>query len=275
MELLEGQTLRSRIEASPLPLSTVLDYAVHIGRGLAAAHDRGIVHRDLKPENIFVTRDGQIKLLDFGLATETTADSADGPTRPPQTEHGMLLGPPVTCRRNKPRRADRRAADIFSFGCVLYEMVSGRRAFMGDSRIETLHAILKEHPPDLSSLRADLPPTLDRVIRRCLEKAPESRFQTARDLVFALESLADGSERRLSTAATTPPPRPANRWTTAAILAGVVVAGAAALWWGIPRNRPAEAPTPSTAPARRGRASWPCCHSRTSRPAARPRSRPA
>jgi TolB-like protein/Flp pilus assembly protein TadD len=250
VELLEGRTLRSSIEGSPLPLSTVVDYAVQIGRGLAAAHDRGIVHRDLKPENIFVTRDGQIKLLDFGLATEPTVESADGPTRPPQTEQGMLLGTAgyMSPEQARGERIDPRT-DIFSFGCVLYEMVSGRRAFMGDSRIETLHAILKEHPPDLSSLRADVSPTLDRVIRRCLEKAPESRFQTARDLVFALESLADGSERRLSAAATAPLPRRARRWTAAALVAGVVVAGAAALWWGIPRNRPAAGPAANSAPA--------------------------
>jgi serine/threonine protein kinase/tetratricopeptide (TPR) repeat protein len=250
VELLEGETLRSRIGTSPLPLSTVLEYAVQIGRGLAAAHDRGIVHRDLKPENIFVTRDGQIKVLDFGLATEPTLESADDPTRPPQTEAGMLLGTAgyMSPEQARGERTDARG-DIFSFGCVLYEMVSGRRAFTGDSRIETLHAILKEHPPDLSSLRGDVSPTFDRVTRRCLEKAPESRFQTARDLVFALESLADGSERRISSAAPALPQRRINRWTRAAIAAAVVFAGAAAFWWAVPRNRTSEAPASSPAPA--------------------------
>jgi serine/threonine protein kinase/tetratricopeptide (TPR) repeat protein len=249
VELLEGETLRSRIGTSPLPLSIVRDYAVQIGRGLAAAHDRGIVHRDLKPENIFVTRDAQIKLLDFGLATEPERDGGDDPTRA-QTDRGVLLGTPgyMSPEQARGERTDARA-DIFSFGCVLYEMVSGRRAFIGDSRIETLHAILKEHPPDLASLRADVSPTLDRAIRRCLEKAPEGRFQTARDLVFTLESLADGSERRITAAATALPPRGASKGTQASIAAVLVLAGSAVVWWSLPRTRPAETPAASSAPA--------------------------
>ena len=162
----------------------------------------------------------------------------------------MLLGPPATCRRNRHAESGpTRGPDIFSFGCVLYEMVSGRRAFMGDSRIETLHAILKEHPPDLSSLRADLPPTLDRVIRRCLEKAPESRFQTARDLVFALESLADGSGTAAVNGSHTPPPRRGQPMDGGGDprRCGRRRRGSALV--GHPRDRPAEAPTPSTAPA--------------------------
>ncbi len=190
---------------------------MQIGRGLAAAHDRGIVHRDLKPENIFVTRDGQIKLLDFGLATEPVHESADDPTRL-ETERGMLLG---TVGYMSPEQAGGKPADarsdIFSMGCVLFEMLSGRRAFMGDSRIETLHAILKEHPPDVASLRRDVPTALDRVVRRCLEKAPDSRFQSARDLVFALETLS-GSGSRAFTEPSAAPSRRSVPWTAVAIL---------------------------------------------------------
>ena len=194
IELLDGETLRSRIGTSPLPLSTALDYAVQIGRGLAAAHDRGIVHRDLKPENIFVTRDGQIKLLDFGLATEPALGARRrGDTARKNRSAAWCSGPPATCRRN--RRAastPTRAPTSSRSGACCTRCSPARRAFTGDSRIETLHAVLKEHPPDLTSLRSDVSPALNRVVRRCLEKAPESRFQTARDLVFALENAGRG-----------------------------------------------------------------------------------
>ena len=195
MELLDGVTLRERMAGAPLPLRTAVDYAVQIGRGLAAAHDKGIVHRDLKPENVFVTRDGQVKILDFGLASERlTPAAASDATRAPQTERGTILGTVgyVSPEQARGETADSRS-DIFSFGCVLYEMVSGHRAFTGDSSIEVLHAILKDHPPDLLTSKGDIPPALDRLITRCVEKAPSSRFQSARDLVFALENLLDAS----------------------------------------------------------------------------------
>ena len=243
VELLEGETLRSYVGTSPLPLSTVVSYGVQIGRGLAAAHDRGIVHRDLKPENIFVTRDGQIKILDFGLATEPTRESGDDPTRLPQTERGALVGTVgyMSPEQARGERTDARS-DIFSFGCVLYEMLSARRAFTGDSRIETLHAILKEHPPDLASLRHDVSPALDRVIRRCLEKAPDSRFQSARDLVFALETLAHDSGGARPSSDTRS--RPVNMRIVAAIAVTVVVSAATAIWWGMTRGRLASETAP-------------------------------
>ncbi len=231
VELLEGETLRSHVGASPLPLATVFDYASQIGGGLAAAHDRSIVHRDLKPENIFVTRDGRIKLLDFGIATEPDPESASETTRLGQTDSGVVLG---TAGYMSPEQArgeptDARS-DIFSFGCVLYEMLAGRRAFSGDSRIETLHAVLKVHPPDLTGLRRDVPPTLSSVVRRCLEKTPERRFQSARDLVFALETL-QASDRQGSSAASTVRPDRVKRLTAAAAIAAVTLSAAAALWW--------------------------------------------
>ena len=151
---------------SPLPVATVVDYASQMGSGLAAAHERGIVHRDLKPENMFVTRDGRVKLIDFGLATEPDAVSGSDVTRLEQTERGRCSAPRATCRLNRRvANGPTHAPTSSPFGCVLYEMLAGRRAFSGDSRIETLHAVLKDHPADLATLRADVPPTLERVVR--------------------------------------------------------------------------------------------------------------
>ena len=240
VELLEGDTLRPHLGTSPLPLSTALDYAVQIGRGLAAAHERGIVHRDLKPENIFVTRDGQVKLLDFGLATEPAGEIGDEATRAARTEAGLVLG---TAGYMSPEQARGEHtgthSDIFSFGCVLYEMLAGRRAFAGDSRIDTLHAVLKEHPPDLTNLRSDVPQPLNRVVRRCLEKAPESRFQTARDLVFALENLAGGPEATPVASRPAPARRRRTRGTPVAIAAAVALLAVGAAWWWTVLREPA------------------------------------
>jgi protein kinase/serine/threonine-protein kinase len=245
VELLEGDTLRPHLGTSPLPLSTALDYAVQVGRGLAAAHDRGIVHRDLKPENIFVTRDGQVKLLDFGLATEPGGERGDEATRPAQTEEGLVLGTAgyMSPEQARGEHADTRS-DIFSFGCVLYEMLAARRAFASTSRIETLHAVLKEHPPDLTHLRGDVSQSLNRVVRRCLEKAPDSRFQTARDLVFALENLAPGSEPTPAPSQAAPARRA--RGTAAVIVAAVALLAVAAAWrWTVLREpTPQEAASP-------------------------------
>ncbi len=238
MELLEGETLRSRIGTSPLPLSTVVEQGVQIGRGLAAAHERGIVHRDLKPENIFVTRDGQVKILDFGLATEPAVESGNASTRLAQTDRGAVVGTVgyMSPEQVRGERTDARS-DLFSFGCVLYEMLAARRAFSSDSRIETLHAVLTEHPPDLTSLRSDVSPSLNRVIRRCLEKAPEGRFQSARDLVFALENLTPGSDQ---TPASSPAP-PVRRARATAIVTAAAVAllSLGTVWWWTARPEPA------------------------------------
>jgi TolB-like protein/tetratricopeptide (TPR) repeat protein len=250
IELLAGTTLAARIGASPLPLRTALDYAVQIARGLAAAHGRGIVHRDLKPDNIFVTPDNQIKILDFGLAADA-ADRSDDPTRV-GTERGVVLGTVgyMSPEQARGERADERS-DIFSFGCVLYEMVSARRAFAGDSRIETLHAILKESPPDLAASGRDIPLTVDRLITHCLEKSPDARFQTARDLVFALENLSDGLGR--SPSAVPAAPRRAGRTAAAVIIASLAVSGAWAVWWIAGRDRTPTETTPSPAAAENAR----------------------
>ncbi len=242
IELLDGVTLRDRIAGAPLPLRTAVDYAVQIGRGLAAAHDRGIVHRDLKPDNIFITRDGHLKILDFGLATAPMLEpGASVATRLPETERGMMLGTVgyMSPEQARAETADARS-DLFSFGCVLYEMVSGRRAFKGDSRIETLHAILKDNPADLIASGRDVPPALDRLIMRCVEKVPADRFQTARDLVFALENLLDASSTSVHHPAPAPPV--ARRWSMAAVAAALAVAIAGGTWWAVARrSRPAAA----------------------------------
>jgi serine/threonine protein kinase/Tol biopolymer transport system component len=192
-ELLEGETLRWRLTGSPLAPRQVIDYALQIVHGLAAAHEKEIIHRDLKPENIFITNDGRVKILDFGLAKLVQADGGEGQTdistRRVDTEPGVVMGTVgyMSPEQVRGQRMDQRS-DLFSFGCVLYEMLSGRRAFKGESSADTLSAILKEDPPDLSEI-STISPTLMRVMRHCLEKNPLQRFQSTKDLAFAIESL--------------------------------------------------------------------------------------
>jgi Tol biopolymer transport system component len=198
-ELLEGETLRGRLGGNALAPRRAIEYAKEIAAGLAAAHDGGIVHRDLKPDNIFVTKDGRVKILDFGLAKLTPAEPDPGaqtnvPTKAGGTEPGMILG---TFGYMSPEQVraipvDHRS-DIFSFGAILYEMLSGSRAFRGDTAADTMSAILKEDPPELTATGRSIPPALDRIVRHCLEKNPEQRFQSARDIVFNLEALSDYS----------------------------------------------------------------------------------
>jgi Tol biopolymer transport system component len=195
-ELLEGETLRSRLSVGPLPTRKALDYAIQIARGLAAAHEKGIVHRDLKPENLFVTRDGRVKILDFGLAKlrEPEAGAASQtnlPTGSLGTEPGVVLGTMgyMSPEQVRGKAADSRS-DIFSFGAILYEMLAGQRAFQGETAADTITSILTKEPPDLSVTNKDVHPGLDRIIRHALEKNPEERFQSARDLAFDLEALS-------------------------------------------------------------------------------------
>ncbi len=168
-----------------LPLRKAVDFGAQIARGLAAAHEKGVVHRDIKPENIFVTRDGRVKILDFGLAKvdqETApAVESEAPTAMPATQPGTVMGTVgyMSPEQVRGKPVDHRT-DIFSLGTVLYEMLSGRRAFKGDSAVETMTAILKEDPPDLEEAGVSFPPALDRIVRHCLEKSPEERFQSAR-----------------------------------------------------------------------------------------------
>jgi serine/threonine protein kinase/Tol biopolymer transport system component len=194
-ELLEGYSLKERLGDGPLAQRKTIDYAVQVAHGLAAAHEKGIVHRDLKPDNLFVTKDDRIKILDFGLAklVERVSEGAaqtDIATRKVQTDPGTVMGTVgyMSPEQVRGRAVDHRS-DIFSFGAVLYEMLCGRRAFHGDSAVETLNAILKEEPPELTKTNPNIAPALERVIWHCLEKSPERRFQSATDVAFALESL--------------------------------------------------------------------------------------
>ncbi|MBZ5589552.1 MAG: protein kinase [Acidobacteriia bacterium] len=194
MELLDGETLRERLSAGALPARKAVEIGVQIANGLAAAHEKGIVHRDLKPENVFITADGRVKILDFGLA-RVSAFPAVGETEtvttatPASTEPGVVMGTVGYMSPEQVRGlpADHRS-DIFSFGAVLYEMLCGARAFKGDSAADTMSAILKEDPAELSEIDPSVPGPLALVVRHCLEKAPSERFQSARDAAFALSS---------------------------------------------------------------------------------------
>jgi hypothetical protein len=197
-ELLEGETLRAILAGGKLSTRQAIEYAFQIVHGLAAAHEKGIVHRDLKPENLFVTRDGRVKILDFGLAKltlrENEGPSTNLPTATAGTEPGVVMGTIgyMSPEQVRGRPTDGRS-DIFSFGSILYEMLSGRRAFSGDTAADTMSAILREDPVDLSVTNQSVPPGLERIVRHCLEKDPERRFRSAHDLAFDLESLSTAS----------------------------------------------------------------------------------
>ncbi len=201
-ELLEGETLRERLKHGPLPLRKVIDYGVQIARGLAAAHEKGIVHRDLKPENLFLTKDGQVKILDFGLARMAQSNETAGTLNQSpadKTEPGIVLGTAgyMSPEQVRGHVADHRS-DIFAFSSILYEMLTGKRTFQRPTSVETMSAILNDDPPALSLQTPGTPPALQRVVQRGLEKNPEQRFQSASDLAFALEALTDLSVSALT-----------------------------------------------------------------------------
>ncbi|MGH9368157.1 MAG: protein kinase domain-containing protein, partial [Thermoanaerobaculia bacterium] len=226
-ELLEGETLRSRLSGGALAARKAIDYGVQVARGLAAAHEKGIVHRDLKPENLFVTKDGRVKILDFGLA-KLKPEKEDGQTdlqTVSATEPGVVLGTMgyMSPEQVRGKPADRRS-DLFSFGAILYEMLSGQRAFRGETAADTITAILTKEPPDLSQTNKEIRPGLERIVRHCLEKNPEERFESARDLAFDLEALSGLSEATGAVAAARGKSGPRPSW---ALLAAVAVAGAA------------------------------------------------
>jgi serine/threonine protein kinase len=223
-ELLEGETLRQRLERGALPVSKAVAYSVQIARGLDAAHGKGVVHRDLKPENLFLTPDGRVKILDFGLAKlqPKAAGGEEETTASAVTDAGMAMG---TVGYMSPEQVLGQAVDhrcdIFALGAVLYEMLTGRPAFRRSSSIETLNAILKEDPPALTGSELAIPAGLGRTVGRCLEKNPAERFRSAHDLAFALETL--------STSATAPVLPPERRRTLVPVLGALALTGAAYL----------------------------------------------
>jgi Tol biopolymer transport system component len=277
MELLEGETLRQRLAPAAagasesasrataasgggapralmnagLPVRKAVECAVQVARGLAAAHDKGLVHRDLKPDNIFLLADGHVKILDFGLARSAGGDSAGSgatETVAALTDPGLVMG---TIGYMAPEQVRGKAvdgrADLFAFGAVLYEMLTGARAFHRDTPADTMTAILKEDPPELASVRSDLPPALDRIIRHCLEKNPAERFQSARDVAFALEALSGSAATTVVAAQSAAPERVrfrigAREWVAWALaFASLVVVGVAV------SRRPAQPAPPAVA----------------------------
>jgi Tol biopolymer transport system component len=248
MELLEGHSLRGLLDekaagaakddatrVSPIPQRKAIEYAVQIATGLAAAHDRGVVHRDLKPENIFVTTDGRVKILDFGLAKQTGiegGDHQDAATQKRDTAPGTVMGTVgyMSPEQVRGQAVDHRT-DIFSFGAVLYEMLTGRRAFRGDSQVETMNAILKEDPPELASARGSttsgVSPALDQIVRHCLEKNRNERFHAMHDVAFALGHLSSMSGQAQALDLAPERPRASRRFVAVvalvSLLAGIAI----------------------------------------------------
>jgi serine/threonine protein kinase len=233
-ELLDGETLREMLDRGALPTRKAVEYAVQIARGLAAAHDKGIVHRDLKPENVFVTSDGRVKILDFGLAKLVEPQPAfvgtTLPTTPPPTTPGVVLGTVgyMAPEQVRGQQADHRA-DLFAFGAVLCEMLTGKRAFARETPAETMAAILKEEPAELSSNGVAMPISLQRIVSRCLEKSPSARFQSAGDLAFALETSPTSGTMPVATLGSPSPRRTRFAWV-GAVASLIVLATAAWLY---------------------------------------------
>jgi Tol biopolymer transport system component len=252
-EFLEGETLRDRMRPGALPMRKATEYGEQVARGLAAAHEKGIVHRDLKPENIFITRDGRVKILDFGLAKLALPEgvpATDAETLVSQTEPGVVMGTVgyMSPEQVRGQAADHRS-DLFSFGAILYEMLSGRRAFRGETSVETMSAILKEDAPELSETNRNVPPVMERIVRHCLEKNPEERFQSARDVAFNLQSLSGSTSQ---VAAIAPASRAPARVGRIAAVAVASLAVLAAVFWAGGALKPIPAPSFKPLTFRRG-----------------------
>jgi Tol biopolymer transport system component len=252
MELVDGETLRARLERGPIPPRKAVAYALQIARGLGAAHACGLVHRDLKPENVMVTRDDRVKILDFGLAKVAVPQDSGSQlaaTRLAETTPGTVLGTFGYMAPEQVRglAVDHRA-DMFAFGAVLYEMLSGERAFRGETAADTMTAILTKDASDLDVAKLAIPPGLERIVGRCLEKTPELRFQSANDLAFALETLSTPSgASAVSGVAEVAPAAPASTrwagrrgwpWVAVGVMAAIAVTG----WWRRGSVGPAESP---------------------------------
>jgi eukaryotic-like serine/threonine-protein kinase len=228
-ELLEGESLRDRLREGKVPVPKAIDIARQTAAGLAAAHGKGITHRDIKPENLFLTKDGRVKILDFGLAKLSAAEkpSTENATATQVTDPGAVVGTAayMSPEQIRAQAVDHRS-DIFSLGCVLYEMLTGKRPFHGDTAADTMSAILRQEPPDLASLDGTLPPALARIVRHCLEKNPEDRFQSARDLAFDLESFSLPAQPGAAPAKS----RPTRRVAVGALAAAIPLTAAGAVW---------------------------------------------
>ncbi|HEY1732315.1 MAG TPA: serine/threonine-protein kinase, partial [Terriglobales bacterium] len=235
-ELLDGESLRDMLARGPLSHRKAIDYAVQIAQGLAAAHGKDIAHRDLKPDNIFVTRDGRVKILDFGLAKTVQKPAGHGHDAglatmtavAPDTDIGTVMG---TAGYMSPEQVRAGAVDcrtdIFSFGAVLHEMLTGQRAFKRDTAADTMAAILNDDPPEAAESGRQIPPALDRIVRHCLEKSPDQRFQSARDLAFDLEAITTlTATGGLSTAKA----KERRRWWYVAGMAALMAVAVAAGW---------------------------------------------
>ncbi|MDQ6891919.1 MAG: protein kinase [Acidobacteriota bacterium] len=227
-ELLEGETLRGKLDAGPISQRQAVDYSLQVAKGLSAAHERGVVHRDLKPENLFVTRDGHVKILDFGLAKRIEADPGErtsAPTRSGHTEPGTVMGSVGYMSPEQVRGlpVDNRS-DIFAFGTILYEMLSGRRAFKKDTASDTMAAIIRDEPPVLSEPGRSISPALERVVRHCLEKDRDNRFQSAKDIAFALSEASGPATPGDSQSAAQPIGR-RRRWIAVPVVVILAVAG--------------------------------------------------
>ena len=248
-ELLEGETLRGKLDGATVLQRQAVDWALQIARGLSAAHGKGVVHRDLKPENVFVSRDGHVKILDFGLAKRADGapeEKTNAPTSSGHTEPGTVMG---TMGYMSPEQlrglgVDHRS-DIFSFGAILYELLSGKKAFKRDTASDTIAAVLKEEPPELTQTGRNVSPALDHIVRHCLEKDPESRFQTAKDVAFALSEASSTTTAVTSGMHVVPPEKPgAKKWLIAATVVVALAAAGLFLW---KRAKPGAAPSSSGA----------------------------
>ena len=244
-ELLQGETLREQIKRGRLAVRKAIDYGVQIACGLAAAHEKGIVHRDLKPENLFITKDGRLKILDFGLAKLTQPRSGSehsALTLTEGTEAGVVMGTAgyMSPEQVRGQAADHRA-DIFAVGVILYEMLAGKRAFQKPTSADTMSAILNEDPPGISQVTANIPLALQRLVHRCLEKNPEQRFQSASDLAFAMDALSGSSGYSTSGVSLGKPRWGRLFWGILASAMTVLLVGVAFLAWPSLHSRTADA----------------------------------
>jgi eukaryotic-like serine/threonine-protein kinase len=233
-ELLEGRTLRQRLGESPIPVRQAVEYALQIAQGMSAAHARNIVHRDLKPENLFLTNDDRIKILDFGVAKlqPSAEDQRSVENLPTVTKHGTVIGTVayMSPEQLRGKTIDHRS-DIFSFGAILYEMLSSRRAFHGETEVDTMTAVLREEPAESNLEHAAIPAPYQDIVHHCLEKEPENRFQSAKDLVFALQTVSGSAPVRIASSSTHKQPKSqALPWVMAGLLALATIMLALGLW---------------------------------------------